>query len=89
MKRLLMALLFGGLAALVQAQELTIDQVMEGEDFVGVSPSQVRWSGDNQHIYFRWREPDEKEEATYVISREGSGLRRLSKDEEEAEDVAA
>ncbi|MEE8585303.1 MAG: prolyl oligopeptidase family serine peptidase [Acidobacteriota bacterium] len=85
MRRLLMALLLGGLAALVQAQELTIDQVMEGEDFVGVSPSQVRWSGDNQHIYFRWREPDEKEEATYVISREGSGLRRLSKDEEEAE----
>ncbi len=83
MERLLLALLLGGLTALLQAQELTIDQVMEGEDFLGVSPSRVRWGGDNQHIYFRWRAPDEKEEATYVIGREGSGLKRLSEDEEE------
>ncbi len=73
-------------ATVVEA--LTLDQIMEGQDFVGTSPSQVRWSGDNQLIYFRWKQPDsadQKEASTFVIRRDGTGLRQLSEEEEETE----
>jgi dipeptidyl aminopeptidase/acylaminoacyl peptidase len=42
----------------------------------------VRWSGDSQKLYFDWRKPGEEESATYVVNRDGSGLRKLSKEEE-------
>ncbi|HEY2017848.1 MAG TPA: alpha/beta fold hydrolase [Bryobacteraceae bacterium] len=63
---------------------LTIDNIMRGPALVGYEPSQVRWSGDSQNIYFQWKQASEKEDApldTYVVSRDGSGLRKLSDDE--------
>ena len=79
--------LVGLLAALVSTlhaqKDLTIDLVMEGPDFVGVSPSQVRFSGDGKRIFFRWREPGEKKQALYSIGRDGQGLKRLSREEEQ------
>ncbi len=78
----------GSLAAqTVAVERLTVDQIMEGEDFVGVSPSQVRWDGAGEKLYFRWREPGETgEQSTYVIGRDGTGLQKLT--EEEAEQSA-
>ncbi len=75
----------GVLAAQATATaKLEINQIMQGEDFVGASPRSVRWSGDGERIYFDWRGPDstEKKRGTYIISRDGSGLRRLTKEEE-------
>ena len=63
---------------------LTIDNIMRGPGLVGYEPAQVRWSGDSQRIYFQWKQASEKEDAplaTYVVGRDGSGLRRLSDDE--------
>ena len=37
--------------------KLTIDQIMQGEKFVGYSPTQISWSDDSQNIYFSWN-PD-------------------------------
>lgn len=64
---------------------LTIDQIMRGPQFAGYEPRDVRWSPDGQRAYFRWKEhgePIEKDFATWVVSRDGKGLRRLSDDEE-------
>lgn len=36
---------------------LTIEQIMQGEKFVGYSPSSIRWSEDGQSVYFSWN-PD-------------------------------
>lgn len=36
---------------------LTIDQIMQAEKFVGVSPSGIFWSEDSKTIYFNWN-PD-------------------------------
>jgi len=63
---------------------LTIDNIMRGPGLVGYEPSQVRWSGDGQHIYFQWKQASQKEEDpadTYVVGRDGSGLRKLSDEE--------
>lgn len=76
-------LLVGGFCL---AGQLTIDQIMEGTDFIGTSPSQVRWAGDSDRIYFRWREPGQEDSATYVIRKDGTGLQRLT--DEEADEQA-
>ena len=61
--------------------EMTIDSIMRGPDLVGYPPSALRWSGDSQKLYFDWRKPGEEESSTYVVNRDGSGLRKLSEAE--------
>jgi dipeptidyl aminopeptidase/acylaminoacyl peptidase len=63
---------------------LTIDNIMRGPALVGFEPSQVRWSADSERIYFQWKQATDKENApldTYVVNRDGSGLRKLSDEE--------
>src|SRR5438477_810261 len=65
--------------------ELTIDNIMRGPGLVGYEPTEIRWSGDSEHIYFRWKqasEPVVKDFDTYVVNRDGSGLRKLDQEEE-------
>jgi dipeptidyl aminopeptidase/acylaminoacyl peptidase len=68
--------------------DLTIDNIMRGPGLVGNEPRGVHWSPDSQHIYFQWKdagEPREKDFDTYVVNRDGSGLKKLT--EEEAKNV--
>jgi dipeptidyl aminopeptidase/acylaminoacyl peptidase len=74
---------------LLQAQpaerfSLTVDNIMRGPELVGYEPAQVRWSGDSREIYFEWKEHTRKETdpmETWVVNRDGSGLRKLSDEE--------
>src|ERR1043165_4048462 len=73
--------------------ELFIDSIMRGPALYGTAPSAVRWSADSQRVFFRWKRYDEplnKDASTYVVSRDGSGMRKLSDEEEkDAAPVAA
>ena len=72
-----------------QRLELTVDTVMRGPGLSGYSPRSVRWSHDGGQVFFDWKRHDEpveeNEYATYVVGRDGKGLRRLS--DEEAKDA--
>ena len=64
--------------------ELTIDNIMRGPGLVGYEPRAVRWSADSQRIYFQWKradEPREKDFDTYVVGRDGAGLKKLTEEE--------
>jgi dipeptidyl aminopeptidase/acylaminoacyl peptidase len=64
--------------------ELTIDNIMRGPGLVGYEPRAVRWSADSQRIYFQWKkadEPREKDFDTYVVGRDGAGLKKLTAEE--------
>jgi hypothetical protein len=64
--------------------ELTVDSIMRGPDLVGYPPTGVVWSRDGRRVYFRWKragEPRQKEQDTYVVGSDGTGLRRLSEEE--------
>src|SRR5580693_150658 len=78
--------LFFFLAALPADQKfaLTIDNIMRGPGLYGYEPASVRWSGDSQRIYFLWKQAADPRETpldTYVVNRDGSGLRKLTEEE--------
>jgi dipeptidyl aminopeptidase/acylaminoacyl peptidase len=49
--------------------ELTVDSIMRGPGLVGYPPSDLRWSGDSERLYFEWRPRGEDEPATWVVAR--------------------
>jgi dipeptidyl aminopeptidase/acylaminoacyl peptidase len=64
--------------------DLSIDNIMRGPGLVGYEPAGVRWSQDSRRIYFQWKQwndPQDKPMDTYVVQRDGSGLRKLSEEE--------
>ena len=63
---------------------LTIDNIMRGPGLYGYEPSEARWSGDGQRIYFQWKQSTDavdKDPDTYVVERTGGAPRKLSEDE--------
>src|SRR5580692_2282110 len=63
---------------------LTIDNIMRGPGLWGYEPAGVRWSGNSQRIYFQWKQasdPQDRPMDTYVVNRDGSGLRKLTEAE--------
>src|SRR3954464_10952885 len=86
MKRIAIALLFAvvALAAAAQQFDLSIDNIMRGPGLYGWTPEDVRWAPDGQHVYFSWKlytDTLEHDRDTYVVNRDGSGLRKLSDEE--------
>lgn len=67
-----------------QTPKLTIETVMRGPQYSGYAPQDLRWSGDGQKVYFRWKRHTDAPRApldTYVANRDGSGLLKLSDEE--------
>src|SRR5581483_3332981 len=63
---------------------LTIENIMRGPGLYGYEPAQVRWSGDNQRVFFQWKRASDAVNHpldTYDVNRDGSGLRKLTDDE--------
>jgi len=64
--------------------ELTIDNIMRGSNLFGYEPREIRWSADSKRVYFRWKQASdlrEKDFDTYVVNRDGSGLKKLTEEE--------
>ncbi|HLK20909.1 MAG TPA: prolyl oligopeptidase family serine peptidase [Bryobacteraceae bacterium] len=83
----LLALVFAFHATPAGKFALTIDNIMRGPGLYGWEPTQVRWSGDGERIYFQWKQASDpllKDPDTYVVGRDGSGLKKLSEDEAKA-----
>ncbi|MGE3275788.1 MAG: prolyl oligopeptidase family serine peptidase [Vicinamibacterales bacterium] len=88
MRRLVVVLLLVGGAAVLSARQpapfpLTVDSIMRGPELVGYPPSNLRWSGDAQRLYFEWQMPLEDEPVTWVVPRTGGRPERLNDAERE------
>ncbi len=79
--------LLAGQRSQVSAQAkfvLTIDNIMRGPGLYGYPPQDVRWSGDNQRIYFRWKQasdPYDKPLDTWMVPRDSGYPRKLSEED--------
>jgi dipeptidyl aminopeptidase/acylaminoacyl peptidase len=61
---------------------LSIDNIMRGNELVGYEPRFVRWSGGR--IYFQWKQASDsrdKDFDNYVVQSDGSGLQKLTEEE--------
>ena len=82
MKQLVFYLfLFVGAQAIGQVKnqsELTIDQIMQGEDFVGYLPENLSWSDNSKNIYFSWNPDNDTIRSTYQIDIHSKKINKLS-----------
>lgn len=63
---------------------LSVDYIMRGPNLYGHEPKEVRWAGDSQRIFFRWKQwndPLERDFDLYVVNLDGMGPRKLTDDE--------
>ena len=63
---------------------MNVDTIMRGYGLTGYAPRAVRWSHDGQEVYFEWKQysdPTEETFDTFVVGRDGKGLRRLTDEE--------
>ena len=58
--------------------KLTIDQVMQGEDFVGYLPTNVSWDNNSNHIYFSWNPDNDTIRSTYKVNIKSKQIEKLS-----------
>ena len=77
------------IALLSQAQEnnqseLTIEQIMQAENFIGVSPTNIFWSEDSKTIYFTWNPELEKIKSLYKYDLSDKKISKVSVDEEKS-----
>ena len=57
---------------------LTIDQVMQGEDFVGYLPTDIVWSDTSKAIYFSWNPDNDTLRSTYKVDIASKKIDKLS-----------
>ena len=61
---------------------LDIAQIMQGEKFVGFSPSSIRWSADSETIYFSWNPNQDTLRSWYKVGMDGDAPQALELAEE-------
>jgi dipeptidyl aminopeptidase/acylaminoacyl peptidase len=62
---------------------LTISQIMQGDEFVGFLPENIRWSTDSRTIYFSWNPDQDTLRSTYAVTvGSDDAPRKLSLEEE-------
>ena len=60
---------------------LTIDRIMQGEDFVGYLPEKIAWSEDSKLIYFDWNPDMDTLRSTYQVDLDTRETRKLAIEE--------
>lgn len=58
--------------------KLTIDQIMQGEDFVGYSPTRINWSDDSQYINFSWNPDNDTLRSSYKVNIKSKDISKRS-----------
>ncbi len=48
--------------------KLTIDKIMQGEDFVGYAPTRINWSDNSENIYFSWNPDKDTLRSSYKVN---------------------
>ncbi|WP_452218477.1 prolyl oligopeptidase family serine peptidase [Lacinutrix undariae] len=57
---------------------LSIDEVMQGENFVGYLPTNISWSDNSKNIYFSWNPDNDTIRSTYQVDITSNKIDKLS-----------
>lgn len=82
MKKYLIGLfLLASVAKAQQVAPLTVEKIMRDPKWMGVAPSNYRWSADSKKVFFNWNPENKEKDALYSVGL--SGL-KPQKEEEKA-----
>ena len=57
---------------------LTLDKIMQGDDFVGHLPERISWSDDSKSIYFNWNPDNDTIASRYKVNINTKTIKKLS-----------
>ena len=60
---------------------LTIEKIMQGDKFTGVSPDRMQWSPSGDRLYFRWTQDVDSTPSLYTVEAANPVPRKLSREE--------
>jgi len=86
MKNILTSILFIFSSTLF-SQNLQLEEIMKGNEFIGQQPSNQRWSVDGKTIYFDWNPKNEIGDKTYYWQQGFSEPKILPKSEFNFSDI--
>ncbi|MFT4740937.1 MAG: hypothetical protein ACI9L9_001724, partial [Marivirga sp.] len=69
-------------------EELSLQEIMKGDDFVGYLPTSVQWSDNSQFIYFSWNPDQDTLRATYKADASTKEISKLTIAELKAQTAA-
>ncbi|MBD1385712.1 prolyl oligopeptidase family serine peptidase [Mucilaginibacter rigui] len=81
---LLLFLCFGLYASAQTLGQLTIEKIMRDPKWMGVSPSNIRWSDDSKKIYFNWNPDKTERDELFSITPNNTKPQKVSVDERKA-----
>ncbi|WP_237390288.1 S9 family peptidase [Fulvivirga sediminis] len=85
MIRILCCFLLISFAAKAQySSNLSIPEIMKGEDFVGYLPERVQWSPDSRYIYFSWNPDHELVRSMYKVETATGKISKMTDDEQKS-----
>ena len=59
---------FLGISQTENQSKLTIDQIMQGENFVGYVPESIEWADNSKAIYFSWNPDNDTIRSSYQVN---------------------
>ena len=86
MRNILSSILFIFTSVLF-SQNLQLEEIMKGNEFIGQQPSNPRWSVDGKAIYFDWNPKNEIGDQTYYWQQGFSEPRLLPQTEFNFSDI--
>jgi len=61
--------------------QLSIDQIMKGETYVGYLPTDITWDDNSQDIYFSWNPDKDTIRSTYKVNIKTKAINKLTFDD--------
>ncbi|HPF01786.1 MAG TPA: prolyl oligopeptidase family serine peptidase [Bacteroidales bacterium] len=68
-------------SSLISQSALTIEKIMQGDKFTGISPSGIRWSAVDNTLYFNWTENADSAVSTYTLTPDDPVPQKISPEE--------
>ena len=63
---------------------LSVEKIMRDPKWIGIAPSNIRWSNDSKKVYFNWNPESADRAALYAITPTNSKPEKVSIDEQKA-----
>lgn len=62
--------------------KLQLEEIMKGEEWIGTSPSNIRWDLDSKTMYFQWKQASDSSVVWYAVDAGKTNLKKVEIEEQ-------